>query len=171
MPGLIPPLLLLLFGAWCGTFAGSAGFAGSTVGTLALLGVLVGVGAPWPDPLGLGRVGRLLPGALWIVAALSAWLSPVPRASWMVLILLPAFLLLPGAVARCWSREADRRIGARAVAVLTSAVSLWALIDWKVRDLPRVSMPLGHHNLLATWLVILLPLALAAAREPGVWRW
>lgn len=171
MPGLIPPLLLLLFGAWCGTFAGSAGFAGSTAGALALLGVLAGVGAPWPDPLGLGKVGRLLPGALWIAAAVSAWSSPVPRASWMVLILLPAFLMMPGAVARCWSREADRRTGARAVAVLTSAISLWALIDWRVRDLPRVAMPLGHHNLLATWLVILLPLALAAAREPGVWRW
>jgi tetratricopeptide (TPR) repeat protein len=89
----------------------------------------------------------------------------------MALLLLPAFLMMPGAVARCWSREADRRIGARAVAVLTSSVSLWALVDWQVRDLPRVAMPLGHHNLLATWLVILLPLALVAAREPGLWRW
>ncbi|MES1244039.1 MAG: O-antigen ligase family protein [Acidobacteriota bacterium] len=171
MPGLIPPLLLLLFGAWCGTFAGSAGFAGSTVGILALLGTLAMAGTPWPDPLGLGRVGRLLPGALWIVSAVSAWRSPVPRASWAVLILLPAFLMMPGAVARCWRDEAGRRLGARAVAVLTIAVSLWALIDWRVRDLPRVAMPLGHHNLLAAWLVILLPLALVAAREPGVWRW
>lgn len=171
MPGLIPPLLLLLFGAWCGTFAGSAGFAGSTAGILALLATLAAVGTPWPDPLGLGRLGRVIPGALWIAAAVSAWRSPVPRASWMVLILLPAFLMIPGAVARCWSREVDRRLGARAVAVLTSVVSLWALIDWRVRDLPRVAMPLGHHNLLATWLVILLPVALAAAREPGFWRW
>lgn len=171
MPGLIPPLLLLLFGAWCGTFAGSAGFAGSTAGALALLGMLAAVGCPWPDPLGLGRVGRLLPGALWMAAAWSAWSSPVPRASWMVLVLLPAFLMLPGAVARCWSGEGARRTGARAVAVLTSGISLWALIDWRVRDLPRVAMPLGHHNLLATWLVILLPLALLAAREPGLWRW
>jgi hypothetical protein len=171
MPGLIPPLLLLLFGAWCGTFAGSAGFAGSTAGALALLATLAAVGTPWPDPLSLGRTGRLLPPALWIAVAASAWRSPVPRASWMVLILMPAFLMLPGAVARCWSRESDRRLGARAVAILTSAVSLWALIDWRVRDLPRVAMPLGHHNLLATWLVILLPLALVAAREPGVWRW
>jgi O-antigen ligase len=171
MPGLIPPLLLLLFGAWCGTFAGSVGFTGSTVGALALLGTLAAVGTPWPDPLGLGRLGRLLPAALWIAAATSAWRSPVPRASWMALLLMPAFLMLPGAVARCWRREADRRLGARAVAILTAAVSLWALIDWRVRDLPRVAMPLGHHNLLATWLVILLPMALVAAREPGLWRW
>jgi hypothetical protein len=133
--------------------------------------MLAVVGAPWPDPLGLGRLGRLLPAALWIGSAASAWRSPVPRASWAVLILMPAFLMLPGAIARCWSRESDRRLGARAVAILTSAVSLWALIDWRVRDLPRVAMPLGHHNLLATWLVILLPLALVAAREPGLWRW
>jgi hypothetical protein len=31
-------------------------------------------------------------------------------------------------------------------------------------------MPLGHHNLLAAWLVIVLPLAVLPAREPGRWR-
>ena len=34
-----------------------------------------------------------------------------------------------------------------------------------------MAMPLGQHNLLASWLVILLPLALLTAREPGIWRW
>ncbi len=164
MTGLIPPLVLLFFGAWCGTFAGSASAAGSTVGAAVLLGVVVM--APWRDPLRLGRFGRLLPLALWIVAALSAWRSPVPRASWMVLLLLPAFLLLPGAMARCWSR-----LSSRGITVLVIGVSLWALIDYAVRDLPRVAMPLGQHNLLASWLVILLPLSLLTAREPGIWRW
>jgi hypothetical protein len=170
MLGLVPPLLLLLFGAWCGTFAGSVSSAGSMTGAAVLLTTVVGW-ASFPDPLRLGRFGRLLPAALWIAAALSAWRSPVPRASWVALLLLPAFLLLPGAVAHCWSREEDRRLGLRSISVLTAAVSLWALIDWKVRDLPRVAMPLGHHNLLATWLVILLPLALLTARETGAWRW
>jgi hypothetical protein len=164
MTGLIPPLLLLLFGAWCGTFAGSASAAGSTVGAAVLLGVVVM--APWRDPLRLGGIGRLLPLALWIVAALSAWRSPVPRASWMVLLLLPAFFLLPGAMARCWNR-----LSSRGITVLVIGVSLWALIDYAVRDLPRVAMPLGQHNLLASWLVILLPLSLLTAREPGIWRW
>src|SRR5688572_20387862 len=164
MPGLIPPLLLLLFGAWCGTFAGSASAAGSTVGAAVLLGVVVM--APWQDPLRLGRFGRLLPLALWIVAAFSAWRSPVPRASWMALLLLPAFFLLPGAMARCWNR-----LSSRGITVLVIGVSLWALIDYDVRDLPRVAMPLGQHNLLASWLVILLPLSLSTAREPGIWRW
>jgi O-antigen ligase len=171
MLGLVPPFLLLLFGAWCGTFAGSASFAGSTVGAIALLGTLAAVGTPWRDPLRLGRAGRLLPPALWIAAALSAWRSPVPRASWVALLLLPAFLLLPGAVARCWSREEDRRLGLKAATILVAGVSLWALIDDAVRGLPRVAMPLGQHNLLASWLVILMPLALLTAREPGLWRW
>jgi O-Antigen ligase len=164
MPGLIPPLLLLLFGAWCGTFAGSASAAGSTVGVAVLLGAAAM--APWRDPLRLGRFGRFLPPALWIAAALSAWRSPVPRASWMVLLLLPAFFLLPGAMARCWNR-----FSSRGITVLVIGVSLWASIDYAVRDLPRVAMPLGQHNLLASWLVILLPLSLLTAREPGIWRW
>jgi hypothetical protein len=32
-------------------------------------------------------------------------------------------------------------------------------------------MPLGHHNLLAGWLVLLWPLSLPAALRPGVGRW
>ena len=32
-------------------------------------------------------------------------------------------------------------------------------------------MPLGHHNLLAGWLVMTVPLALARLDEPGVPRW
>lgn len=171
MTRFIPPLLLLLFGAWCGTFLGSASSWGSTAGILALLGTLAVVGSPWEDPLRLGRFGRLLPLALWLVVGASAYLSPVSRAGRMAFLMLPAFLLLPGAVARCWSREEDRRPGLRAVTVLVIGVSLWALIDYEVRDLPRVAMPLGQHNLLASWLVVLLPLALLTAREPGLWRW
>ncbi|HWM94673.1 MAG TPA: O-antigen ligase family protein [Thermoanaerobaculia bacterium] len=163
---MLPPLLLLLFGAWCGTFAGSASAAGSTVGAIALLGTVAMAGVSWRDPLRLGRWGRLLPPALWLLAAVSAWRSPVPRASWMALLLLPAFLLLPGAVARFWSR-----LSSKGITVLVLGVSLWALIDHAVRNLPRAAMTLGQHNLLAAWLVILLPLALLAVREPGAWRW
>ena len=164
MLGLLPPALVLLFGAWCGTFAGSASFAGSTVGAAALLGMVAAFGT-------IQRGARFLPAALWMIVALSAWRSPVPRASWMVLLLLPAFLLLPGAVAHCWSLEKDRRLGLRSLAAVTLGVSLWALIDYAVRDLPRVAMPLGQHNLLAAWLVILLPLTFLPSREPGSWKW
>lgn len=170
MSGLVPAAILLLFGAWCGTLAGSVSFAGSTAGALALLGTVAACGSQ-RDPLSLGPVARCLPPALWIAVALSAWRSPVARASWMGLLLLPAFLLLPGVVARCWRRERDRQIGLRSLAVITLGIALWGLIDSAVRSLPRVAMPLGQHNLLAAWLVILLPLALLASREPGFWRW
>ena len=88
----------------------------------------------------------------------------------MALILLPAFLVLPGVVERCWRLEEDRRRGLRALALAVAGVALWSLIDWLALGSPRPAMPLGHHNLLAAWLVILLPLAVLPARETGAWR-
>ncbi|HSS52357.1 MAG TPA: O-antigen ligase family protein, partial [Thermoanaerobaculia bacterium] len=114
--------------------------------------------------------GRLLPAALWIAAAASAWASPVPRAGRVAILMLPAFLGLPAAMASCWRRETDRRWGLRALAVVVAGVALWALADWFFLGSPRPAMPLGHHNLLAAWLVILLPLAVLPAREMGPWR-
>jgi O-antigen ligase len=170
MPGFFPPLLLALFGAWCGTFAWGPSWQASAAGALALLGALFWAAPSWWDPLRLGATGRLLAWALWIAVAASAWVSPVPRAGWVALILLPAFLILPAVVERCWRREEDRRWGLRATALVVAGVSLWALVDWLALGSPRPAMPLGHHNLLAAWLVILLPLAVLPAREPGPWR-
>ena len=171
MAGLAPALLLALFGAWCGTYAWGAASPAGAVAAASLLGVLFWAGAPWRDPLRLGGAGQLLPAALWIAVAGSAWASPVPRAGRVAVVLLPAFLALPGAVERCWRREADRRRGLRLLAVAVAAISLWSLLDWMVLGSPRAAMPLGHHNLLAAWLVLLLPLAVLAGREPGPWRW
>ncbi len=170
MYGLLPPLLLALFGAWCGTFEWGPSSPASIVAALALLGALFWIAPSWRDPLRLGATGRLLPWALWIAAAASGWASPVPRAGWVTLILLPAFLMVPGVVERCWRREEDRRWGLRALALAVAGSALWSLIDWLARGLPRPAMPLGHHNLLAAWLVILLPLAVLPAREAGTWR-
>jgi hypothetical protein len=170
MAGLLPPLLLALYGAWCGTFAWGPAWAASTVAALALLGTLFWAAPSWQDPLRLGASGRLLPAALWIAGAASAWASPVPRAAWSFLLLSPAFLALPGAVERCWRREEERRRGLRALALVAAGVSLWSLVDWGFLGSPRAAMPLGHHNLLAAWLVIVLPLAVLPAREPGRWR-
>jgi O-antigen ligase len=170
MAGLLPALLLALFGAWCGTFAWGAAAPASTAAAVLLLGTLAWIGAPWRDPLRLGTAGRLLPAALWIAAAASAWASPVPRAGRVAILMLPAFLGLPAAMASCWRREADRRRGLRALAVVVAGVALWSLADWWFLGSPRPAMPLGHHNLLAAWLVILLPLAVLPAREPGPWR-
>ncbi|HEX3552043.1 MAG TPA: O-antigen ligase family protein [Thermoanaerobaculia bacterium] len=170
MAGLVPALLLALFGAWIGTFAWGAAAPAGAAAAVSLLATLFWIGAPWRDPLRLGSAGRLLPAALWLAVAASAWASPVPRAGRVAVLLLPAFLGLPAAVARCWRREADRRRGLRALALVVAGVALWALLDWWLLGSPRPAMPLGHHNLLAAWLVILLPLAVLAAREPGPWR-
>jgi O-antigen ligase len=121
--------------------------------------------------LELGRAGRLLPLALWLAAAASWWLSPVRRAGTTGLVLLPAFLLLPAAVARCWREEQARRQGLRALAGVVAGIALWALGDEILLGTPRgAAMPLGHHTLLAAWLVTLLPLAVLPAREKGGWR-
>ncbi|HYG61082.1 MAG TPA: O-antigen ligase family protein [Thermoanaerobaculia bacterium] len=170
----VPPLLLALFGGWCGTFGWGATFLGWATAIAAVLGTLLAVGAPWRDSLSLGTAGRWLPPALWVTMAASAWASPVPRAGLTGVVLLPAFLWLPAAVEHCWSAEDDRRQGLRAVAAVVTGMSLWALVDLALlgasRETWRAIMPLGHHNLLATWMVILLPLAGLSARERGLWR-
>jgi O-antigen ligase len=166
-----PALLLALSAAWCGTLAGGATFPGSAGFALSLLGVLAWIGTPWRDPLGLGRAGRWLPVALWAFAVVSAAASPVPRAGIVGLVLLPGFLALPGAVARCWREEADRREGLRAVSVVVAGCALWALLDRFLLGAPRAAMPLGHHNLLALWLAVLLPIAVLTVRERAPWRW
>jgi O-Antigen ligase len=170
MARFIPALTLALLAAWCGTLHGGATAAGSTAAALALLAVLLILGAPWRDPLALGRAGRLLPLALWLAVALSWWASPVRRAGTVGLLLLPAFLLLPAALARCWRDEGDRRQGLRAVAAVAGAAALWSLGDQILLNAPRAAMPLGHHTLLAAWLVTVLPLAVLPARDGGRWR-
>lgn len=180
----LPPLLLLLFGAWAGTFAAGATFAGSATGQAVLLGTVVGAAARDPyrfDLWGLGRAGRWWLPALGIAAVASWWASPVPRAGRVGLLLLPAFLLLPAAVASVWSDRISRRRGLRGLAGVVAGISLWALVDHLVPgDLlaggifsgsPRAARPLGHHNLLAVWLLTVLPSAVLPIRERSTWRW
>ncbi len=166
----LPALLATLSGVWCGTFSGGASWAGSTAAVVLPLLLLAKAGVEAGDPLRLGRPGRLLPVALWIALAASVWASPVPRAGRVALILLPAYLALPGAVARCWSQEVDRRRGLRALSGAVGTVALLSFAGLLWLHTGRASLPLGHHNLLAAWLLILLPAALLPARETGRWR-
>jgi O-antigen ligase len=142
-----------------------------TTASLAICAAVVLAAPAWRDPLGLGRRLGWLPWALWGWCLLSTALSPVPRSGRVALLLLPAFLLLPAIVAGCLEKEADRVRATRALALVTALVSTWALGDWLALGSPRPAMPLGHHNLLAAWLVTLLPLSLVPAREAGRWRW
>ncbi len=171
----LPALLLGIFGGWAGTWVGGAGWAGSAAGDAVLLGLALGCGGMVAgleigDPLRLGRAGRLLPAALWGAALASLLASPVPRAGRVGILLLPLYLLLPGAVAACWRTRPAAAVGVRAVSAVAGVLSLWALSDLLRRGAGRAAEPLGHHNLLAAWLVILLPLAVLPVRERGAWR-
>ena len=168
LPALIPAALLGFFSFWAGTFPGGADSRWALAGHLALLGFVAIWGQAWPDPMGLARPGNVLLAAFAVTLAVSAWISPVPRAGKLALLLLPAFLLVPSAVARCWATEAARRLGVRALAVVVAAVAGGSLVAWWRFETPGASLPLGHHNLLAAWLLMMTPLAAAAWRD-GAW--
>ncbi len=188
LPGLLPAACALLFAGWCGTFYLGASAAGAATAhaVLVLLGavglaVLIGRepeggGAGGRlDPLELGAGGRLLVPALLTAVALAWWSSPVPRAGRVGLVLLPALLVAPALFARSWQAVGAGPVGTiRRRAVATGAlsaavavVSAWALASWLLGPAARPAEPLGHHLLLATWVVTLLPLALVPLLPAG----
>ncbi len=166
----LPAALLLLFSGWSGTFFEGAGGGWALAGHLALLAFVGVFGRLWPDPLRLGRGGRLLLLALGASAMASFWASPVPRAGRLGILLLPAFLMVPSAVAACWSSAEARRLGLHSLSLVVTGVAIWSLAGWWHLETPGASFPLGHHNLLASWLLALLPLAAMPWRDGGAWR-
>jgi hypothetical protein len=170
--GLVPALLQGLYAAWCGNLLGGATAAGSATAIGTLLVMLAVFAGPFRDPLRLGSGWSWAPLGLWIAVAASAWLSPVPRAGLEAVLLLPAYLCLPAAFARCWSDEMARRLGARGLAAAVALLAAWSLAADHLQGITAgVIAPLGHRPLLATWLATLLPLALLALRERTAWRW
>ncbi len=163
----LPAALLLLFSGWAGTFYEGACGSWSLAGHLALLAFVAAFGRLG---LGLDRTGRLLLLGLY-ASVLASWLtSPVPRAGRLGVVLLPAFLLVPSAVARCWQSATARRLGLRSMSLVVAGVAAWSLAAWWRFGTPGTSLPLGHHNLLAAWLLALLPLAVVPWREGGAGR-
>ncbi len=162
-------MLLGLTALWSGTFPGAARWPGAVATQAGVLAFALLGAAAWRDPWRLGR-GRWLLAACWLAAALSWALSPVERAGRVGLVLGPAFVLLPAAVARCWRHPAARRLGTAALAMVCATVALVALVSWQRLGSPRAAMPLGHHNLLAGWLVAVVPLALLPWRSPRLGR-
>ncbi|MEM7584042.1 MAG: O-antigen ligase family protein [Acidobacteriota bacterium] len=166
-----PAALLMLFSGWSGTFYDGAFGDWKLTGHLALL-LFVAVFSPaWKDPLRLGRAGSLLLIALVALTVVSFAASPVPRAGLSAILLLPAFLLLPSSLERCWAGAEQRRLGLRSLAVVVGGVAVWSLVGVWHLETPGASLPLGHHNLLAAWLLVLLPVAAVSWREPGLGRW
>lgn len=169
----LPTLGACLFAAWCGSFYSGAAAGAAIISHVLVLGAgatgfaLGGRGggprSSW-DPLDLGPGGPFLLGALTALVALAWWLSPVPRAGRVGLVLLLPFLALPAAVAAAWGTRRARRVGIRWLTAGVAAVSLWALARWAATGGVLPAQPLGQHLLLATWIVTLLPLAVAEVR-------
>jgi len=172
-PAVVPACALALLSVASGTWVASATAAGAAVSHLAVLALALAGAAAWRDPLALGRRGRWLPAALLVAVAASCWASPVGRAGWTVVALLPAWLLVPAATAHLWRRRSGP--GVAAVAAVVAWVAGVALAGMVLHGDPRASGDLGHHNLLAVWLVALLPLAVLpwrrGGRQGGGWRW
>ncbi len=141
----------------------TAGRLGAEVVTLVVLLTLAWFGSEgYRDPLALarpdGRGPLALPWLLVLAVAASFALSPVPRAGLGVVLRLPLYLLVPAAVSRCWRAPGERRRGTLLMAVVLASVSGFALFQWWHFGDPRPALPLGHHNLLALWLVTVVPL-------------
>jgi putative inorganic carbon (HCO3(-)) transporter len=163
----LPAAFVLLFGFWCGTFPGGATAGGAIAGQISVLAALVLGADRWADPLRLGGWRRLAPQLLVIAVFASMFVSSVPRAGRAAALLLPAFLLVPAAVERALASESAKRLGLAALSAALAALAAAALVSqWRLGS-PRAAMPLGHHNLLAGFLVTLLPAALLPLRDGG----
>ncbi|HSM50861.1 MAG TPA: O-antigen ligase family protein, partial [Thermoanaerobaculia bacterium] len=169
MIALFPAALALLFALGCGGLESGAGGVAAAVGQVALLGSALAGGSGMGDPWRLGRRWGWLPWSLVALAAASWAASPGPRAGAGALLLLPAFVLLPGAVARALAGPRLER-GALALVFGGAAVALVALADPSLLAGGRAARPLGHHQLLAAWLVAFYPLPLMLLARRGAQR-
>jgi hypothetical protein len=152
-----------------GGFATAARFPHAWIGYLALLLTALAGASALADPLRLGGARWLLWALLAGVAA-STVVSEVPRAGRVGVVLLPAILLLPEAIARLLRDAAARRLAILGWGVATAGIGAWALIDMAWREGSRAAAPLGHHNLLAACLAMSLPIAAIGWRERGLGR-
>ncbi len=155
------PLLCLLLG----TVSGSASWL-REAGMHAL--VVLALGAAflaarrqerWPL---VGGLFEPLLALLFLVLAAGAWQSPCAGRSWRMLVLLAsataAFYLAASAGA-----DRDRTLLWSVLPATGAAAALVGLAAYALRWTPRVSAPLGHHNYMAGFLLLHLPLAAEAA--------
>jgi O-antigen ligase len=159
MRALLPAGLLALFGIWCGTFYYGASAAAVALGHFVLLALIAWGWRSW-DPLRLGPWGKAIPPLVWCWALLALRASDAPRAGYLAAALIPAFLALPAAVARCWETPYARRRGTSALVAVAGVTGAVALAGMAAQGSPRAAQPLGNAVLLGGFLATLLPLGI-----------
>lgn len=166
-----PVAALGLLAFFWGNFPGAATAEGATAAQLILLLLLAAGGAGWRRrPMGRGESAALI--LLWLAALVATASSEVPRAGRCALALLPVFGILPRLAAHLFAAGGSLRLAARSLAALLAAAAAWGLWGTLFGGTPGASLPLGHHNLLAVFLLMLLPAPLALAFEgEGRERW
>ena len=165
----LPAALLLLFSEWSGTLWHGAQAIPAGVGWLATGALCLAAAPRARDLFDLGGRAAWLPVVLAVAVVAALALSPVARAGMTGALVLPLLLTLPAAIASCWRDERERSAGVAAVVAVVGAIALHAAIAHRAMGTERAALPLGQHNLLATWLVLLLPVALVPALG-GRWR-
>jgi O-antigen ligase len=165
---ILPVLALgMLAFAW-GNFPGAAEARGATGSQLLLLSGGAAAAIAWR------RLGRRLRRRelaalvlLWLAAALAFSSSTVPRAGRAALALLPLAGILPWLAAELWAAGRGLRLAVRSLALLLAAVASHGLWGAFFGGTPGASLPLGHHNQLAVFLLMLLPAPLALGWRGG----
>ena len=168
LPSAFPGIVLTSFAFGGGFYSGASWTVWGLWLVLALAALVKG-----PETLsgmGLGGPLRWLVGALALAAVASWASSSFPRAGSSALLLLPLVVQIAGLMSLD-TLAALRRAG-HGILLATFVVSVWAVVDLGLEGsgegiLPA-AMPLGHHNLLALWLVPLIPAAWVAGwMQPG----
>ena len=150
----MPILALGLWVFFWGHFPGAASAAGATATQLTMVAILAAIGVVRPR---LGRFETASLVLLWMATLLALVLSPLPRAGRVAGALLPAFCILPWLSAALFKTEATLRAATRGLTVLLGLVAARSLVGVFFEGTPGASLPLGHHNLLAVFLLMLLP--------------
>ena len=166
MRPLLPAGLLALFAGWVGSFYYGASASAVLVAHALLLALAAWAWRGW-DPLRLGRGARALPALLWTLMLLAQRASPVPRAGWVAVALLPALLVLPAALARSLAERSERRLALLAIVGVGGAIAAVALVAMAWQRSQRAAQPLGQALILAEVLAPLLPLCVVAVELPA----
>ena len=164
----MPVLALGVLAFFWGNFPDAAGARGATGSQLLLLAGGAAAAIAWR------RLGRRLRRRelaavclLWLAVVLAFSMATVPRAGRAALALLPLAAILPWLAAEIWAAGRGLRLAARASALLLAAVAACGLWGAFFGGTPGASLPLGHHNQLAVFLLMLLPAPLALGWGSG----